>query len=144
MAKVAEEKITYRDGETGLIGHTKTFVTVGEMKYGSEYDYPALRLSDLTEAGRTHLVAFFKDDESAEKALEFGPRNRLAGVVASQIRTALVAPSTKTIRTRLQELVCKMIGSGDVAGATELAQRTETADTSGLQTLWEEFIKKSA
>jgi hypothetical protein len=143
MAKVTEEKISYHQGETGLVGSTKTYVTINDMKYGDSYDYPALKLSDLTAEARDHLVRYFPSTEAAESALEFGPRNRLAGYVASRIRTALVAPSTNMIRTRLQELACKWMVAGRTDEAAELAVSVKDADTRGLQSLWEVHLKKS-
>lgn len=143
MAKVTEEKIAYHQGETGLVGRTKTYVSINEMKYGEGYDYPALKLTDLTDEARTHLVHFFPTTEAAESALEFGPRNRLAGYVASRIRTALVAPSAKMIRARLNELAVKWMADGKAEDAMALATEVLGADTNGLQSLWETHLKKA-
>lgn len=141
MAKVAEDKIVYFEAETGRVGRTSTYVQINDMKYGDSYDYPVIGLADLTDEARDHLVHFFPTTEAAEAALEFGPRNRLAGYVASRIRTALVAPSTKTIRAKLNELAVKWMVDGRSDDAGALAREVSGADTQGLQRLWATHLK---
>jgi hypothetical protein len=142
MAKQTSDKVRYANTDAGLVGTTRTEVTIGDNKWGDDYDYPVIRVSDLTPEAQAHVLAYFKTREAADKAVEFGPKNRLAGYVQAQIRSRLVAPSVATIKKNLMELVGELLNAGEVQGATDLAAAVKDADEKGMLALWEANLKQ--
>lgn len=143
MALNVSTRIAYRKEATGIVGRTVTFVTVGDRKEKRAYDYPVVRFDDLTPEAQEHVLPYFKDEESASNAIEFGLRNRLAGAVASKIRNALVAPGSGTIRKNLMEIVGDLMIAGEADDAKVLLGAIRAATTSDvLVALWETHLKE--
>ena len=140
MAKNADPKIVY--SEDGLSAKTTTFVTVENRKFSRAYEYPVLRLEDLTPEAKQRLVQAFPSEKSAAGALEFGPRNRLAGIVSGKVRARLVAPSENTMVRQLNEAAVAAISSGDTDTAVDLANRIQESKGDELVELWREYIQQ--
>lgn len=144
-AKDGTPKIVYRPSEEheGFeIGRTYAKVTINDRDMGGEYDYPRITGDHLSEAARTYLKSFGVSDEYIDARLEFAYRNGFAGLYASKVRSRCTMPKTKSIKSRLQELVCDMIGQSKVEEGIELqgciaACRTED----DWQVLWAEHLK---
>ena len=144
MAKTANAnaKIVYNEDQT--LGTTTTFVTVGEIEYGRKYDYPVVRLDDLTPEAQERVLPFTGGSrEKADAIIEFAYRNRLAGAVAGKIRATLIAPSVKAMTTALRERCCDLIGEADMDGASALYVKIQESDHDELIELWKEHVQET-
>ena len=142
-AKQLEPKIEYSEIETGKVGRTLTYVTIDEKQHPKAFDYPVIRVADLSPTAQQHVLAFFKSREAADNAVEFGPRNRLAGACGSRLKAGLVAPSDNRIRTMLMELAMDMLADAEPAQATALGIEIKAANHDRLVEMWHESIKEA-